>query len=298
MVNMSTFNETDHPRGQATNAGQFRAKANTAPDDDLATPADDAAAQPIGFEELIEMQTNPERYAAVDVDHSEIASRRYAAVGDLPSRRLDVDRPSFTGDGERDFRVALHRIDLAWDPAATVEARSDAIIADMRRSGALGAGGGAALEAYARAIVWNESGGYLDEEQVNHVLDHIQTGGSDYRNQARAFGYHPEQYVADLAAAARAAAYRETHAEDDDARLAAAARRVALTEIAQDAARTLDRGWSSREDDIDRLGDRIKRAEVGAEETAGTFLHGVHVARGRAYRDALDLIFNCGDRGE
>lgn len=40
MVGMSTFAETDHPRGQAANAGQFRMKENSAPTGKLATPSD------------------------------------------------------------------------------------------------------------------------------------------------------------------------------------------------------------------------------------------------------------------
>ncbi|EPD84200.1 hypothetical protein HMPREF1529_02265 [Microbacterium sp. oral taxon 186 str. F0373] len=290
MVVMSPFNESDHPRGQATNAGQFRAKANTMPTANLAMSANDLASQPIGFEELVEMQMNPDRYAVIDVDHSEITSRRYAAEGDIPSRRLNSDRPSFMGGGERDFHLALERIDAIWDPTAPIGARSDELIADMRRSGALGVGGEAGLEAYARAIVWNESGGYLDEEQVNHPLDHIQSGGTNYRNEARAFGYHPEQYVIDVAAAARAASYREAHAENDEARLAAAIRRVTLTEIAGHASRNLDRGWSTREDDIEQLTERARRYNAAATNSTDAMMRSQSAVRARACQDALDLI--------
>lgn len=40
MVSMSTFTETDHPRGQAANAGQFRSKENDAPSETLSERKD------------------------------------------------------------------------------------------------------------------------------------------------------------------------------------------------------------------------------------------------------------------
>ncbi|EPD84214.1 hypothetical protein HMPREF1529_02279 [Microbacterium sp. oral taxon 186 str. F0373] len=40
-VGMSSFDASDHPRGQAANAGQFREKANDAPDSELTADVDD-----------------------------------------------------------------------------------------------------------------------------------------------------------------------------------------------------------------------------------------------------------------
>lgn len=212
----------------------------------------EVASRPLTLDELLDMQSEPWAFRAIDSDHFQVEAREYAEVG-TPSKRIDQDRPSFIGDGERDFAVALGRIDRVWADAPTRRSRSESLIADMRVAGAAGSGSPSAKEAYARALVLNESGGYIDEEVVNHLLDHMDEGGTDYINQARSFGYHPEQYVSDLTSAHNAASYREERDGDDDAavRYAAEFRRKTLGVIAADAVSRIDRGWSSLEEDQD-----------------------------------------------
>ena len=290
MVSM-TFDESLHPRGQAANAGQFVTKTNDRPASSLtgqsltpqAAQAVADAARPIEPSELLEVLESFGQYPVADIDWSGISERDYRPVTAAPSARIDQDRPSFTREGERDFRTALGRIDGVWDRRATRDARAEALIADMRRSGAMGSGGGAALEAYARAIALNETGGYIDEEQINHLLDHIAAGGADYRTHARAFGYHPEQYVSDLASAARSAAYRKVRATDDLTRVAATARRETLEAIAEGAATRLNRAWTSYEEDADALRTHVRDLDARIRDAAIDR----HQVRLGARRDAL-----------
>ncbi|MBN9214822.1 MAG: hypothetical protein J0J04_08530 [Microbacterium sp.] len=298
---MTTYDESLHPRGQAANAGQFRSKENDAPTSVLAQPRSSekhlaAAAAPIDAAELLEMLDQPERYASTDVSWLPITDRVYREIDGAPSQRINQDRPAFTDTGERDFRTALDRLDDVWARTHTIDERADALIADMRASGALGSGGGAALEAYARAITLNESGGYIDEEQVNYLLDRIEEGHLDYRVSARAFGYHPEQYVADLATAARAAAYRAEHEEDERTRIAAKERHATMLMLAEDAAGRLDRGWSSRERDIDRLEHLMINAGGTEVPDGDSARHELIIeSRRRAYMDALTLVRFAGE---
>lgn len=297
MVTMSTFDEAQHPRGQAANAGQFATKVNTAPAgtlDPALTPALatalETASRPLGLDQLLESASAPESYLAHQVPHEEILSRLGRPVTGAPSRRINEFRPSFTGSGERDFAVALERIDAVWDPTHTTSQRTEAIVADMRRSGALGSGGGAALEAYARALNLNETGGYIIEEQVNHLLDHMEAGGADYAAQARAFGYHPEQFAVEVAHAARAADYQAVNAPDELTRLAAEARRDVLQSAAIDGAARFDRGWSSMDDDAAMYYDRHHDADRDVE-AADTDQKRVRAAAVRdAYAYMIDKI--------
>lgn len=299
---MSDFDASQHPRGQAGNAGQFRVKSNDAPtatlDDAAADPiarAARAAAEPLTLDELMETYADGRDYGTAHIPVTQINDRLYQEVTGKPSERIDRERPAFTPEAERDFLVALGRIDVVWDHSAPLTVRSEALIADMRRSGAFGPGAEGAREAYARALHLNESGGFLDEERVNHLLDVlVQPGGGDYLTHARAFGYSPVQYAGDLLTAARAAAYRQAHPADPLTESAAMSRKTVLEYLARDAGNRLDRGWSTMDADAEQL-----RASVAAAEADITKSdhpeHRVHFTAVRdAYMFALSKIEGAG----
>lgn len=295
---MNTFDPTLHPRGQAANSGQFRERTDAAPRGALGAtvlPPQVAAAtarvaEPAQMDEALAVLVDPERYGAVSADPQRIAARMAGEVPAVPSQVLNRSRPTFTGTGERDFHTALDRIDAVWDPHASVQDRSEAVIADMRQSGALGHGAGAAREAYARALVLNETGGIVDEDYVNHLLDHIEAGGSDYRAQARAFGFAPEDYAALLGTAAAHAGYNREHSTDPLTVEAATARQQTLAELAAHAAENLDRGWSSREDDAARLQAELLKAEEASVSATTDVERTRAAATAHAYRFALGMI--------
>lgn len=237
--------------------GEFAANAHDEAGNGLAGDAQDdifaEAAKPLTVEETMEMVQDraytPERKPMV------VAGRFVDLVPPTPSLRIDRDRPTFTD--EKEFAYALSRIDGLWSKDDSIDGRSEKIIADMRRSGALGEGAGSAREAYARALVLNEAG-YIDEERVNHLLDHIESGGVDYKNQARSFGYHPEQFLSDLHSASDAAGYRSDHASSDDAQRAARQRAGILDAEARRFAASANRGWTSLEEDTERYRNAVR----------------------------------------
>lgn len=239
--------------------GEFAANAHDEAGDGLAGDAQDdifaEAAKPLSLDELMELTaSDPRRYQSVD-DPFVVSGRFVDLVPPTPSLRIDRERPSFTD--EKEFAYALSRIDALWSKDDSIDGRSEKIIADMRISGALGEGAGSAREAYARALVLNEAG-YIDEERVNHLLDHIDEGGVDYKNQARAFGYHPEQFLVDVRSAADSAGYRADHASSDDAHRAAIQRAGILDAEARRFAASANRGWTSLEEDTERYRNAVR----------------------------------------
>lgn len=224
------------------------------------------AAKPLTIEEAMEMVSSPGRYSYIDP--FTVSGRFVDLVPPTPSLRIDRERPTFTD--EKEFAYALSRIDGLWSKDDSIDGRSERIIADMRRSGALGEGAGSAREAYARALVLNEAG-YIDEERVNHLLDHIESGGADYKNQARSFGYHPEQFLSDIHSAADAAGYRADHADSDDGHRAAIQRAGILDAEARRFAASANRGWTSLEEDTERYrnGVRVLNEKLAGDLSGG-----------------------------
>lgn len=240
--------------------GEFASNSHDEAGGSLAAPAEPdifaEVAQPLTIEETMDMVSDPGQYRQHRIDPFVVAGRPADFVAPTPSLRIDRDRPEL--EDEKEFSYALSRIDTLWSKDDSIDGRSEKIIADMRRSGALGEGASSAREAYARALVLNESG-VIDEAQVSHLLDHIDGGGLDYKNQARALGYHPEQFLSDIHVAADAAEYRRVHADSDDAERAARVRSSTLHEHARQFQARADRAWTSREDDIERY-----RQAIGA----------------------------------
>lgn len=285
---MRPFDETQHARAAT---GQFTFKQNAAPASALVTvSAADEAAEPLTVEELMTMMTDGIDYQDKRADVAGIDSRRYADV-DRPSVFVNRDRPSFTGPGERDFGVALERIDAVWEGHrhASIPDRSAALLADARIAGAMSRGAGAAQEAYARAIILNESAGYIDEQQVNHTLDVI-AGGGDVIGSARGFGYPPSQYAADLAHGARSAAYRAVHGSSAEVVAIATERKRVLDEFLDAHNARADRGWSSREEDVDDLHGKADDARAALRNVTDPAQTTILAARVAAYEFALDTI--------
>lgn len=244
----------------------------------------DEVSQPLSLNEILDMQSDIGRYSMNQYDTADISLRNADLGIPKPSLRIDRDRPEFTD--ERDFTVALERIDALWDKDDTHRVRADRIIGDMRGSGALSSSSG--REAYARALVLSESG-IIDEEQVNHLLDHMDEGGTDYINQARAFGYHPEQFLSDLNTASAAAAYRSQHASSDDAERAALVRQRTLEDTARLFHAKTDRGWTTLEADTHSFRDRVRALD---ERLAGDLSGGAKdpkVAAEIAHNNRIDI---------
>lgn len=286
---MTNFDASLHPR---ETTGRFTTKHNSAPTGQLLAPASHEAAVAEAAElltpdELIEMAFDDVDYDEAEVDTTQIRGREYHRVSD-PTAHLTRTRPVFTAAEEKEYAVAVADISRSWR-VEDVDARSQAILAGARRIGALGPTTRAANDAYARAIVLNESGGYLDEEQVRHTLDAMEAK-RDVIEASRAFGYPPEQFITDLAHAARSASSRARQADAADVGRAAIERKRVLDELTAEMSTRLDRGWSTRKSDLDDLYASYRAAKARLDEATTDAERVTFAARRDAYRYAIDKI--------
>lgn len=123
MVTMSTFDESQHPRGQAANAGQFTAKVNDSPTGSLTTH--EASAESI----------MKERRAAASVylaaRNAYFQANRDAAVATLRSRYPGGHLAIFTRNWDED-QVRLHQILGDEDIDFTVDSEWEGLTVEQR----------------------------------------------------------------------------------------------------------------------------------------------------------------------
>ncbi len=252
----------------------------------------DLASQPLSDAELMDMANDdPQRYEAWDAHDAALSVELRSPEGNTENPGVALH--SAITNPSVDQKTAISRIESLWEQP-TRRARSESIISDMRRSGAL-TGSPEAREVYARALVLSESGDARDAE-VEHLIDHIENGGTDYIVQARSFGYPPEQYIHDLASAQAAAAYREVNASDTDVEYAAEFRRKTLKVIAEDAGSRLNRSWSSRDEDAEDIRRRIEDLSSLEDQAEDENSRLRRAAKKSAYEYALHLIEGGGTR--
>lgn len=113
---MSSFDETQHPRGQAGNSGQFRGKNNDAPDGSL---GDDGAPGAPNGPLKVTLLPEPDPQGGFDV-RIEAPTGRHYLRGSVPHRE---DGPAYEGnDGSEVYyqNGELHR-DPAEGPAVIDE---------------------------------------------------------------------------------------------------------------------------------------------------------------------------------